>query len=47
MMRFQENAWTDRRMEERVDGRMEERMDERADGPCFIGPFRLPSGVQK
>ena len=39
MIQFQENA--------RTDGRTEERADGRADSPYFIGPFRLPAGVQK
>ena len=36
MIQFQENAWTEGQMEERNDGKA-----------LFIGPFRLPPGVQK
>ena len=39
MIQFKENT--------RTDGRTEGRMDGRTDRPYFIGPFRLPPGVQK
>ena len=38
MIQFQENAWT--------KGQTEEQNDGRTDRPYFIGPFRLPPGVQ-
>ena len=39
LIQFQENAQPDRRKDGRTDRRM--------DRPNFIGPFRLPPGIEK
>ena len=49
------NGRVDGRVDGKVDGRTDGRKDERTDGrtdgrtnrPYFVGPFRLPPGVQK
>ena len=40
------DRWKDGRMDGRTDGMTDGRMEERTDRPYFIGPFRLPLGVQ-
>ena len=39
MIQFKENSQTDKRTDGRTEGQ--------TDRPYFIGPFRLPPGVQK
>ena len=42
MIQFQENAWTDGRMDRRMEG-----LDGRMDMPYFIGPFQLTPVEEK